>query len=93
VFVYSVRFLLHLPSDSLKGKRGILKGLLARARNTFNVAAAEIDLQDVPSRAVIAFVTVAGDRARPRDLMERLEEWIYEERPDVEIAEVDVEER
>jgi uncharacterized protein len=93
MFVYSVRFLLHLPCSSLKGKRGIVKGLLARARNTFNIAAAEVDLQDVPSRALIGFVTVAGDRARARDLLERLEEWIYEERPDVEIAEREIEER
>lgn len=93
MFVYSVRFLLHLPSDSLKVKRGIVKSLIARSRNTFNLAGAETELQDDPTRAVIAFVTVSGERARARDLMEKLENWIYEERPDVEVVESCVEER
>ena len=79
--VFSVLFKLHLPSTSLKGKRGIIKSLLARARNSFNVAAAEVDLQDLPGTAVLAFVTVSENRALARRLLERLEEWVVEERP------------
>lgn len=91
--VYSARFHLHLPSNSLKGKRGIVKSLLARARNTFNVAAAEVDLQDVPGSAVLGFVTVTEGRAAARNILERLEDFIAEERPDVELVEVEYEER
>ncbi len=91
--VFSAQFKLHLPSTSLKGKRGIIKSLLARARNGFNVAAAEVDLQDVPGTAVLAFVTVGESRARTRCLLERLEEWVVEERPDVDIVAADIEER
>lgn len=91
--VFSAQFKLHLPSTSLKGKRGIVKSLLSRARNGFNVAAAEVDLQDVPGTAVLAFVTVGESRARTRNLLERLEEWLVEERPDVDLVGVDIEER
>ena len=91
--VFSVLFKLHLPSTSLKGKRGIVKSVLARARNGFNVAAAEVDLQDVPGTAVLAFVTVSGDRSHARRVLERIEEWLVEERPDLELADVDIEER
>ena len=61
--VYSALFHLHLPSRSLKGKRGIVKSILARARNKFNVAVAAIDYQDLSQRAMVAAVTVSSDHA------------------------------
>jgi uncharacterized protein YlxP (DUF503 family) len=91
--VFSALFQLRLPSTSLKGKRGIVKSVLARARNGFNVAAAEVDLQDMPGTAVVAFVTVGENKAQARRLLERLEEWLVEERPDVELVTVEIEER
>ncbi len=91
--VFSAQFKLHLPSTSLKGKRGIVKSILARARNSFNVADAEVDLQDMTGSAILAFVTVSENRAQGRALMERLEEWLVEERPDVELVAVEIEER
>ena len=71
--VFSALFQLHLPSTSLKGKRGIVKSVLARARNGFNVAAAEVELQDMPGNAVLAFVTVGENKAQARRLLERLD--------------------
>ncbi len=91
--VFSLSLHLHLPSHSLKGKRGIVKSILARSRNSFNVAAAEVDLQDVPGSAVLAFVTVNGSRAKARQLLEQLEEWVVDERPDVEVVGAEFEER
>jgi uncharacterized protein YlxP (DUF503 family) len=91
--VYSAIFHLQLSSRSLKVKRGILKSILARARNTFNVAAAEVDLQDIHGAAVLAFVTVGGSRSAARGLLEQLEEWLVEERPDVDVVSVEIEER
>jgi uncharacterized protein YlxP (DUF503 family) len=91
--VFSALIKLQLPSTSLKGKRGIVKSVLARARNSFNVAAAEVDLQDIPGTALLAFVTVGENRAQARRLLERLEEWLVEERPDLDVAAVEIEER
>ena len=91
--VYSLALQLALPSRSLKGKRGIVKSILARARQRFNVASAEVRLQDTPDMAEVAFVTVSGDRALARQLLERLEDWLVEERPDVDIIGVEIEER
>ncbi len=91
--VFAAQLKLHLPSNSLKGKRGIVKSILARARNTFNVAAAEVDLQDSPATAVLGFVTVSENRVLARGIMERVEEWVVEERPDVEVVAVEIEER
>jgi uncharacterized protein len=91
--VFSALFQLRLPSTSLKGKRGIVKSVLARARNNFNVAAAEIDLQDTPGAAVLGFVTLSESRTVARTLLERLEDWLVDERPDLELVAVEIEER
>lgn len=92
MYVYAAQFHLSLPSHSLKGKRGIVKSLLARARNRFNVAAAEVDLQDDPGSGVLGFVTVSPDRRYARQLLEQLEEWLVAERPDVDVTAVKIEE-
>ena len=91
--VFSALFHLHLPSRSLKGKRGIVKSILARARNRFNVAAAEVDRQDSVGTAIIAFVTVAENGLTARRLLQELEAWLVDERPDVAVAAVEIEER
>lgn len=93
MFVYSARFHLKLPSHSLKGKRGIVKSILARARQQFNVSSAEVDLQDVHGTAILGFAVVSENRLGGRQLLERLEEWLAEERPDIEIVDVELEER
>ncbi len=91
--VISLVLELELPSTSLKGKRGIVKSILARARNRFNVAAAEVAYQDDWGTAMVAFVTVSGDRGYARHLLEQLEEWIVNERPDLQVQFAEYEER
>ena len=56
--IYCLEIHLSLPSHSLKEKRGIVKSILGRARNRFNVACAEVDRQDNATVGVLAFVTV-----------------------------------
>jgi uncharacterized protein len=91
--VFSALFQLRLPSRTLKEKRGIVKSILARARNTFNVAAAEVSDQDIPGSALLAFVTVTVGRSQGRRILEMLEERMVGERPDVELIAVEIEER
>jgi uncharacterized protein YlxP (DUF503 family) len=92
MFIYCLEMHLSLPSHSLKEKRGIVKSVLARVRNRFNVACAEVDRQDNASVGVLAFVTVSPDKNIPRQVLERVEEWIYEGWPDVEITASDISE-
>lgn len=55
---------LYLPlNDSLKGKRSILKPLIARIRNDFNVLVCEAEAQDVLTRAVIEVACVSQTSA------------------------------
>lgn len=53
---------LYLPEcASLKQKRGVLKGVIARTRNKFNVSVAELDDHDRWQRARLGVVTVANE--------------------------------
>jgi uncharacterized protein YlxP (DUF503 family) len=92
MFIFCLEIHLSLPSRSLKEKRGIVKSILGRARNRFNVACAEIDRQDNAAVAVLGFVTVSPDKQLARQVLERVDEWIYENWPDVEITGADISE-
>lgn len=92
MFIYCLELHLSLPSHSLKEKRGIVKSILARSRNRFNTACAEVDRQDNPSVAVLGFVTVSPDKTIARKTLEKIEDWIYETWPDVEISASDISE-
>lgn len=92
MFIYCLEIHLSLPSHSLKEKRGIVKSIMGRARNRFNVACAEVGRQDNATVAVLAFVTVSPDKLIPRQALERIEEWIYGGWPDVEITAADISE-
>lgn len=92
MFIYCLEIHLSLPSRSLKEKRGIVKSILARSRNRFNTACAEVNRQDNPAVAVLGFVTVSPDKVIARKVLEQIEDWIYENWPDVEITGSDLSE-
>lgn len=71
---------LYLPlNDSLKGKRGILKPLIARLRHDYNISICEADAQDVLTRAVLEVVCVSQTPAlanrQLQNVANRVEEW------------------
>ena len=90
--IFCLEIHLSLPSHSLKEKRGIVKSILGRSRNRFNVSCAEVDRQDNASVAVLGFVSVSPDKNISRQSLEKVEEWIYEGWPDVEIIGADISE-
>jgi len=60
-------------AHSLKEKRHVVKGLKDRLRVRFNVAVAEIDYQDSWQRAVVAAVTISGDRVHADSVLQKVE--------------------
>jgi uncharacterized protein len=71
---------LYLPlNNSLKGKRSILKPLIARLRREFNVSVCEADAQDVLSRAVLEVACVSQNGALAnrhlQHVANRVEAW------------------
>jgi uncharacterized protein YlxP (DUF503 family) len=83
---------LYLPeASSLKAKRSVLKSLLARVRNKFNVAAAEVDQNDVWQSAVIGIVTVSNSTAHANQMMSHVIQWIEDNYPQVIISQQSIE--
>ena len=83
---------LHLPgANSLKDKRSVLKSVMHRVRNEFNVSIAEVDKQDVWRSAVIAVVTVSGDRAYAHGLLTKVVDSIERTRLDTELVDYQIE--
>ena len=76
---------------SLKDKRRIVKSILARLPQHFNVAAAEVDYHDVWHTAGIGLVTVGTDAGYLHGLLEKAVTWIEENRPDVPIEDYTIE--
>ncbi len=48
---------------SLKSKRKIVKSIISRLRNNFNVSVAEVGSNDIHQRAEIGFVMVGNNKA------------------------------
>ena len=64
---------LSLPGvNALKAKRSIVRRLLDRTSNRFNVAAAEVDQQDTHRIAVLGFAVVSGDRRHANSMLESI---------------------
>ncbi|MBK8985375.1 MAG: DUF503 domain-containing protein [Chloroflexi bacterium] len=71
--------------SSLKEKRQIVKSVLARLPQHFNVAVAEVAHQDVWQTAVIALATVGNDTGYLHGLLEKAVAWLENSRPDLPI--------
>ncbi len=65
--------LFSLPgNDSLKGKRAVVRRIVERARNRFNVAAAEVDDQDVHRRLTLGFAVVSNDSSHANSMLDHI---------------------
>jgi hypothetical protein len=84
---------LRIPGNrSLKGKRKVLKPLLARLRREFNVSAAEVGYNDVWQTSEVALVTVANnDPGYVQRFLEKVVEWVQTHRPEVQVVDWHIE--
>ena len=73
-------------NESLKGKRTLLKPLLARLHKEFNVSAAEVDHLDAWQSAAIALACVANDPAHVEQVLNNAVQWIEHNRPDLQVV-------
>lgn len=60
------------PVGSLKEKRRILKSLLTRLRNDFNVSIAEVGANDSPRRALVGSAVVSNSSKFGHQVMTKL---------------------
>ena len=86
------RLTLRLPENqSLKGKRQVIKSLIARLHNRFNVSAAEIGNHDSWQLASIGVCCVSNDERHADEVMAGVISFVRRERLDAEIIDVETE--
>ncbi|MGB5811039.1 MAG: DUF503 domain-containing protein [Polyangiales bacterium] len=68
---------LSLPGvNSLKAKRSIVRRVVDRASNRFNVAVAEVGRQDVHRQALLGFAVVSGDRRHANSMLDSIVSFV-----------------
>jgi hypothetical protein len=63
-------------NHSLKGKRHVLRKLIDRVRNRFNVAISEVGDNDLWQRAQIGICTVSNDRRHINSSLDKVVDYI-----------------
>lgn len=93
MIVSSLTVKLYAPQcHSLKDKRMIVKSLVQRARNKFNISIAEVDQQDYYQTIVIGAACVSGSRTQANAVLDEVMRFI-EENTEAEIVDYLYEER
>lgn len=90
--VGACRIVLRLPENvSLKGKRQVIKSLLARIRNRYNVSIAEIDHQDSWQIASLGVTCVSNSSHHVSETLERVVGFVRHSRLDAELLDSHIE--
>jgi len=64
---------LHIPeANSLKSKRKVIKSLIERIKNKFNVSVAEVDAQNLWQRSVIGIAYVSNETVMINRVFEKI---------------------
>lgn len=72
-----VRLTLHIPeNNSLKGKRRVIKQIVERTRNRFDIALAETGMADSHRQAEIGLACVGNDRRVINSVLDRAINYI-----------------
>ena len=72
-----VRLTLHIPeNNSLKGKRRVIKQILERTRNRFDIALSETGMTDSHREAELGLACVGNDRRVINSVLDRAVNYI-----------------
>ncbi|HEX76237.1 MAG TPA: DUF503 domain-containing protein [Dehalococcoidia bacterium] len=83
---------LHLrESQSLKDKRRILKSIVSRLRNQYNVSIAEVDDQDLWQLATLGVTCVSNHNQHVDETLSKVMNFIVHNYPDLEVVDHEIE--
>jgi uncharacterized protein YlxP (DUF503 family) len=87
-----IELTLHLPeSHSLKDKRQIITSLMARVRQRFEVAIAEVEENDRWQIAKLGASCVSNSRQHADEVLNHVRRYIEETRPDISVTDTEIE--
>lgn len=76
--------------NSLKAKRKILRGMIDRMKNKFNISVAEIGHNDLWQRTMIGFAIVSNDKAHANSSADKVMDFLYNS-PDINVIKSNLE--
>jgi uncharacterized protein YlxP (DUF503 family) len=83
---------LRLPENlSLKGKRQVLKSIIAQLRNRFNVSVAEVADNDLWQLATIAVCAVSNDQRFTNEVLSKAVNLVENGRFEMEMLDYEIE--
>lgn len=92
MFIGAVRVSLELPDGgSLKAKRSVLRPILARLKDRFEVHAAEVELMDAHDESVIGIVACGNEAPAVNSRLSKALEWLEHHQFDAVVADVELE--
>ena len=65
-------------SQSLKQKRQVVKSIIDRSKNRFNIAIAEVDARDSHQRAVLGIASISNDSRHINRILSYVVDFIEE---------------
>jgi len=86
------RIELRLPENqSLKGKRRVIKSIIARLENKYNVSVAEVDNQNLWQLATLGIACVSNRRRHADATLSSVVKFVAQNYPDVELLSSEIE--
>jgi uncharacterized protein YlxP (DUF503 family) len=83
---------LRIPeNESLKGKRQVIKSIIARVQNKFSVCIAEIDDNDAWQLASLGVACISNDNRHANEILSHVVDFISESRFEVEMLDYKIE--
>ena len=76
---------------SLKGKRRVLKPIIARVKNRFNVSIAEIDDQELWQLATLGICCISNNSRYTNEVLSKIVDFVVNGRFEVEILNYEIE--
>jgi uncharacterized protein len=81
-----------LPENhSLKGKRQVIRSVVARLQNNYNVSVAEVDSQGSWQLATLGIVCVSNSRRHADEILSNVIKFVTQNYPDLELLRSEVE--
>ena len=83
---------LHLPeSQSLKSKRRVVKSIITRVGNTYNVSIAEVEDQELWQLATLGIVCVSNSAQHANTTLSKIVDFIAQSRLEAEMVDYQIE--
>lgn len=87
-----LKIYLRLPENgSLKGKRQVIKSIISRVRERFNVSIAEVEDQDLWQSAVLGATCVSNSGQHCEESLAKVVNYISQTRLDIELLDYEIE--